>query len=129
MWTLIRNIPLVMTWLPVVMAGVTIIESLFGSEKSGPEKKEAVLAWLARAGEKLGLPWTERALEVVSGLIDVVVDVLNFIGSFRHAEETPPEDRAAQQEIVRTTATSLKRSVEDMIDEDPVLAEFLQKTR
>lgn len=129
MWTVIRNIPLVMTWLPIVMAGVTIFESLFGSEKSGAEKKEAVLAWLRRVGEKLGMPWTERALEVVSNLIDVVVDVMNFVGSFRHAADTPDDEAAAQLQIVRSTASTLKRSVDDVLDEDPVLAEFLKRTR
>lgn len=121
---LLKHLPLVLAWLPHVLTGVTLFEGLLDRNTSGADKKAAVLAWLSTLAEKSGLPWGEAALEVISGLIDTVVSVLNFVGSFTHKADDPPglsNAPAAADPVVVTRAVTQRASA------DPELAALLTK--
>ena len=42
----LKWIPTALAWLPHVIAGIVVIESVLGPGKTGAEKKQAVLAWI-----------------------------------------------------------------------------------
>ncbi len=129
MFTVIRNIPLILRWMPLVLTGVSVVEGLFGSAKPGSEKKAEVFAWLRKAGEKAGLPWTEQAIEVLDRLIDVIVDILNFFGVFKHTSEYDEAEVEAHAAIAVATSGVTDEHVRKVVTEDALLKEFMEKTK
>lgn len=128
MWTLIKNIPLILQWLPVVMTGATIIEALVGGAKDGAEKKAELMAWLRNVGTKLGWVWTDRVVDVLDQLIDLVIDIFNWRGNFQHTRDMPEEEVKAQEAVVMATADVTRKAVAAEAAEDPALAEFIRAT-
>ena len=120
----LRFIPLAIVWIPHVIRGVIVIESLFGSGKPGEEKKAAVLAWLSATGARLGLPWTGAAIAAISDLIDTVVSILNFVGAFRGGGEAIDAGVLVSDE----TAVVTNRSIADALEDDPELAAFMERS-
>jgi hypothetical protein len=114
-----------MKWGPHVISAVYLIEQLFGSGLSGPEKKEAVLAWLREKQQKLGLPWGEQVIVVVGSLIDTVVGLLNLLGVFRRTQDLSPDELAAAEAAAAGVNTA---NVHRVVESDPELAAFLTKT-
>lgn len=128
MLTVLRNIPVVLRWLPLVMTGVSLMEGLFGSGKPGVEKKGELLAWLRQVGDKSGLSWSDSALPVVSALIDLVVDIMNFFQKFRHAGDVPEGELEAQVRHANESRPAAEESVSRVKVADPELARFLEDT-
>lgn len=125
-----RVLPLIVKYAPLVYSAVNIVEDLYGSTKSGPEKKELVMAWLSNTARQLALPWGDAAIGVVSNLIDTVVGIYNFIGLFRSRSsegEEPAEVQAATVEVAAQTEATVKENVRKVTEQDPELAAFLEK--
>ena len=120
---------LAMKWGPHVISAVYLIESLFGPGMTGPEKKEAVMAWLREQQQKLGLPWGEQALTVISNLIDTVVGLLNLLGVFRHKKDEATEVIVAAGVMADIVNGQGHENVRAVIDADPELAAFLARTK
>lgn len=127
MLQVLSMIPKILTWLPLVITGVSVVESMLGSGLSGEEKKKAVLAWLREAGQQANLPWTDSAISTLSTLIDAVVGLFNFLGIFRKKEEVAPEEAAVQVSLADTVRPVVEAKVAAAVDVDPVLAQFLAK--
>ena len=119
---------LAMKWGPHVISAVYLIESLFGSGMSGSEKKEAVMAWLRQQQEKLNLPWGEAAIVVISNLIDTVVGLLNLLGVFRHKKDEARSVVIAVEEMVDIVGGQGRDNVREVIDSDPELTAFLNRS-
>lgn len=82
-----KLVPIIIAWVPHVVRGVVTIEALFGSGKTGAEKREAVLLYLGETSTKLGLPWGDQAIEVVDSIIETVVRFLNLFRVFSKGEQ------------------------------------------
>lgn len=120
MLKLIKWIPIAIAWLPHVLKAVSLFEIVLAPGTPGSEKKAAVLAWLSETAKKLGLPWGDSAIGVVSDLIDTVVGILNFVGQFTHRSQGAP---VASPEA----AQALSESIEAAKAADPELERFLAR--
>jgi hypothetical protein len=127
---------LALKWGPHVISAVYLIESLFGGTMTGPEKKEAVLAWLRERKDQLAanginLPWGDAVIEVISNLIDTVVGLLNLLRVFRRKDEEANDATAvAAAEAVNEAVNGAGRAnVMAVIDADPELTAFVERTR
>lgn len=120
----IRLIPIILAWLPHAIAAVTVIEAVLGPGKTGAEKKQLVLAYLQSTADKLGLPWGEQAVNAIGLVIDAIVGILNFIGTFRHTAEEEPEITQAANLMAASAPVAIKT-----VDEDAALTHFKNQLR
>jgi hypothetical protein len=72
----LRLIGLILTWGPLVISSVQKIEIMLG-EKSGKEKKSAAMELISQALLVRGVEFNDGTKSIVSGLIDLVVSLLN----------------------------------------------------
>jgi hypothetical protein len=129
MMNVFRLVPLVIAWLPHVIAAVSVVEAVFGSGKSGVEKRELVLSFLRRVSSQLGLPWGDRAVEAVALTIDAVVGILNLVGTFRHASAVEEDVAAASVVVARASVGSAVVPSSPNAIVDVELAEFERRMR
>lgn len=74
---MIGKISLVIQWLPRVLATVMLVEELLKAGTPGSVKRDKALEFLERQG------LSERYVNVIGSLIDLVVDVLHATGLFK----------------------------------------------
>lgn len=120
----LQLVPLVLAWLPHVIAAVSVVEAVFGSGKSGSEKRALVIDFLRSTAEKLHLPWGDAAIRAIELVIDAVVGILNFVGAFRHGVDVEPEVQQAARLMASAPA-----STSNVALDDPALIEFKNRLR
>lgn len=114
-----------MRWGPHVISAVYLIENLFGSGLSGPEKKEAVMAWLHEQQAKLNLPWGGQVIDIISNMIDTVVGLLNLLGVFKREKDLSP----VEIEFGKAAAATVDRAgLNEVVGSDPELQRFVTGT-
>lgn len=116
-------IPIILAWLPHVIAGVAVVEGVVSKDTSGEAKKKLVLDYLRATATRLGLSWGEQAVKAIELLIDAAVMILNLAGVFKHADVTEPEVLEAQDDAPVKTATVKP------VNSDPELTAFMERTR
>lgn len=114
-------IPIILAWLPHVIAGVAVVEGVASKETTGEQKKKLVLDYLRATATRLGLTWGEQAVKAVELLIDAVVTILNIAGVFKHTNATEPEVLEAKADAPVTASTRM--------NSDPELVAFMERTR
>jgi len=126
------RISLIFTWLPFVVSAVSVVEAMFNPATPGADKKAAALAYLSTVAEKIGLPWGDAAVEVISNLIDTVVTIANFIGRFVKGADASPEDvEVLNSPAVKGAAPPIeiaRKNVAERVAKDPVLDAFMKQT-
>lgn len=113
-------IPIILAWLPHVIAGVAVVEGVASRETTGEQKKKLVLDYLRATATRLGLTWGEQAVKAIELLIDAAVMILNLAGVFKHADVTEPEVQEAKADAPVRTAT---------VNDDPDLVAFMERQR
>ena len=114
-------IPIILAWLPHVIAGVAVVEGVASKETTGEQKKKLVLDYLRTTATKLGLAWGEQAVKAIELLIDAAVMILNLMGVFKHSDDAEPEVLEAKADAPVTASTS--------VNSDPSLVAFMERTR
>lgn len=109
-------IPVIVKWTPRVVETVIVVEGLFNSAKSGPEKKAEALALLNGIAVEAGWPWGPSVVDTLDGLIDTVVRIMNAYKIFRHGDDQDPEVLETARQLASMTA-----------DVDPELVRFLKR--
>jgi hypothetical protein len=71
-----RIIGLILTWGPLVISSVQKIEVMLGN-KPGQEKKAAAMELISQALSVRGIEFNDGTKSIVSGLVDLVVSLLN----------------------------------------------------
>jgi hypothetical protein len=127
----LQYVPLILTWLPHVIAGVAVVESVASKEQTGEAKKKLVLDYLTATAAKLGLTWGDHAVRVVDLLIEASVTILHLVGIFRHADAVEPDVREAKVDAptVKTKADAPIRIVNPRLEEDSALEAFVERMK
>jgi hypothetical protein len=120
-------IPVLLAWLPEIIKAVAIFEAVLDPRTPGKDKKAAVMAYLSGVAAKTKLPWGPQAVELIGGIIDTVVGILNFIGQFRHKEDMAPEEVEAFSVAATVSSAAVAEKVAVKAEQDEVLDEFLGK--
>jgi len=118
----LQYIPLIIAWLPHVIAGVAVVEGVTSKTVTGAKKKELVLDYLRATALRLGLSWGEQAVKAIELLIDAAVTILNIVGVFKHDADEAPEVTEAKADAPARIATATLNS-------DPDLLAFMERTR
>lgn len=116
-------IPIILAWLPHVIAGVAVVEGVVSKDTTGEAKKKLVLDYLRATATRLGLSWGEQAVKAIELLIDAAVMILNLAGVFKHSDVTEPEVLEAKDDAPIKTATV------KLVNSDPELTAFMERTR
>lgn len=119
-------VPVLLAWLPEIIKAVTIFEAVLDPKTPGAEKKATVMAYLSQVAAKSKLPWGPQAVEVIGGIIDTVVSVMNFLNKFRHKADVPAEEVEAAS-AASIPQAEVKTQVAKAAEGDEVLDEFLGK--
>lgn len=119
-------VPVLLAWLPEIIKAVTIFEAVLDPKTPGAEKKATVMAYLSQVAAKSKLPWGPQAVEVIGGIIDTVVSVMNFLNKFRHKSDVPTEEVEAAS-AASIPQAEVKTQVAKAAEGDEVLDEFLGK--
>jgi len=122
---ILRFIPIMLAWLPHVVAGIVMIESVVGKSTNGREKKALVLEYLKATAGKLHLTWGDTAITALSMLIDSVVLIMNIVGGFKHKDQEDPEVSEARDSLPSNAYLVNIKTV----GEDPELQNFVDKMR
>jgi hypothetical protein len=120
----LRLVPIILVWGRHVIQAVMVMEGVVRGNKSGPEKKAAVLALLSGVAKEMKLPWGPAVIEVLSDLIDTTVKVLNLRGIFT-APAMVPDDIAAT--VTLANENEIVPNLSEVIEQDPALEAFLAK--
>lgn len=123
---LLTLVPVLLAWLPEIIKAVTIFELVLDPKTPGAEKKATVMAYLSQVAAKSKLPWGPQAVEVISGIIDTVVNVMNFLKKFGHKDDMPAEEVDAASAAAIPQA-EVRTQVVKAAEGDEVLDEFLGK--
>lgn len=123
---LLRFVPIILRWAPVVYSAVITIEEILGPGTEGKEKKRIALAWLSEMAQQFNLPWGEAAIGVLSDLIDTTVGILHITGHFSRMDEFDAEDRDVALADAAEAEVFARLNVDKLAAKDPVLAEFLE---
>jgi hypothetical protein len=123
---LLRFVPIIIRWAPIVYSAVITIEEILGPGTEGKEKKRIALAWLSEMAEQFTLPWGEAAIAVLSDLIDTTVGILHLTGHFSRMDEFDAEDRDVALADSEESEIFARVNVDKIAQKDPVLAEFLE---
>jgi hypothetical protein len=118
----LQFVPLILAWLPHVIAGVAVVEGVTSKSTTGAEKKRLVLDYLRATALRLGLAWGDQAVKAIDLLIDAAVTILNLAGVFRHDEDADPV-------VTEARADAPVRAATRSAAEDPELAAFMERTR
>ena len=118
----LQFVPLIIAWLPHVIAGIAVVESVASNGKSGAQKKEIVLDYLRATALRLGLSWGDQAVRAIDLLIDAAVTILNLLGIFKHEEEEALDVAEARRDA------PILKVVEASLDDDALIS-FMERTR
>lgn len=118
----LQYIPLIIAWLPHVIAGVAVVEGVSSKAVTGAKKKELVLDYLRATALRLGLSWGEQAVKAIELLIDATVTILNLVGVFKHGANEAPEVNEAKADAPVRIATA-------SVNSDPELLAFMERMR
>lgn len=116
----LQFIPIILAWLPHVIAGIAVVESVASKDTTGARKKELVLDYLRATALRLGLSWGEQAVKAIELLIDAAVTILNLVGVFKHDAETEPDVAEAKRDAPVRIATAT-------VNDDPALTAFMEQ--
>lgn len=119
----LQYIPIIIAWLPHVIAGVAVVEGVTSKETTGAQKKALVLDYLRATATRLGLAWGEQAIKAIELLIDAAVMILNLAGVFKHSAETEPDVLEAQADA------PIQLALQSVNAADPALEAFMERTR
>lgn len=120
-------VPILLAWLPEIIKAVAIFEAVLDPKTPGAEKKAAVMAYLSDVAAKSKLPWGPQAVELIGGIIDTVVGILNFIGQFRHKKDMDPEEVEAISTAATVSPSLVAEKVAVKAEQDEALDAFLRK--
>ena len=116
----LQFIPIILAWLPHVIAGIAVVESVANKDTTGAEKKQLVLDYLRATALRLGLSWGEQAVKAIELLIDAAVTLLNLVGVFKHETDSEPEVVEAKKDAPVRIATAT-------VNDDPALSAFMEQ--
>lgn len=119
-------VPILLAWLPEIIKAVAIFEAVLDPKTPGPEKKAAVMAYLSDVAAKSKLPWGPQAVQLIGGIIDTVVGILNFIGQFRHKKDMDPEEVEAMSAAAAVSPALVAEKVAVKAEQDEALDTFLR---
>jgi hypothetical protein len=120
-------VPILLAWLPEIIKAVAIFEAVLDPKTPGAEKKAAVMAYLSDVAAKTKLPRGPQAVELIGGIIDTVVGILNFIGQFRHKKDMAPEEVEAISTAATVSPALVAEKVAVKAEQDEALDSFLRK--
>lgn len=120
-------VPVLLAWLPEIIKAVFIFEATLDPKTPGPEKKAVVMAYLGEVAAKSKLPWGPQAVELIDGIIDTVVGILNFIGQFRHKKDMDPSEVEAISTASTASSALVAEKVAVRAEQDEALDAFLRK--
>lgn len=83
----LKAIGILLTWLPLVIKVVREVEVLL-SDRPGEEKKEAAMRLIKEAFAARGISLTKENMNMISGLIDFAVGLLDAIRAWRKPQVT-----------------------------------------
>jgi hypothetical protein len=118
----LQFIPIIIAWLPHVIAGVAVVEGVASKTVTGAEKKTLVLDYLRATALRLGLAWGDQAVKAIELLIDAAVTILNMLGVFKHDDVIEPEVQEAKADAPVRIATAT-------VNSDPELLAFMERTK
>lgn len=75
-------------YLPLIIAAVQFIENFVNKDTPGEEKKALACGFIIKTLKGLGVAITPRTEEIIGGLINLSVTILNAFGFFR-SEDGP----------------------------------------
>lgn len=119
-------VPILLAWLPEIIKAVAVFEAVLDPKTPGPEKKAAVMAYLSDVAAKSKLPWGPQAVQLIGGIIDTVVGILNFIGQFRHKKDMDPEEVEAMSAAATVSPALVAEKVAVKAEQDEALDTFLR---
>jgi len=121
-------VPILLAWLPEIVKAVAIFEAVLDPHTPGSEKKSTVMAYLSQVAAKSKLPWGTQAVAVIGSVIDTVVGVLNFIGTFQHKADMDAEEVKQVAAASPVKPSEAKAKVAAAAANDDVFQAFLTKT-
>jgi hypothetical protein len=121
---------IVLRWYPVIVGIVTSLEAFSNPGTTGEQKRRAALAAVSKFLSATGVKLTPAQLEMVGKVIDGVVSVFNFLGTFRSDADTPPAEKAmvAAAAGVIPNARDIEQAVAEAAATDPALAGLAKAT-
>jgi hypothetical protein len=121
---------IVLRWYPVIVGIVTSLEAFSNPGTTGEQKRRAALAAVSKFLSTAGVKLTPAQLEMVGKVIDGIVSVFNFLGTFRSDADTPPAEKAmvAAAAGVIPSARDIEQAVAEAAATDPALAGLAKAT-
>lgn len=118
----LQYIPLILAWMPHVIAGVAVVEGVASRETTGAQKKALVLDYLRATALRLNLSWGDQAVRAIELLIDAAVTILNLLGVFQHDADVEPVVAEARVDA------PVRVAVQSVVN-DPELVAFMERTK
>lgn len=113
---MLSAIRFVVTYIPLVIAAVQMVEN-FAQAGTGEEKKKLAMKFIRRVLEKLNFTISSRVETVIGMTIEIAIVALNAFGIFRSSEGEDAEAVAVLDEEAARLHVPVK-------DDDPNKAEF-----
>jgi len=108
-----RFIRFVLTYLPLIISTVKMIEAVTDRDTSGEDKKTLALAVIIDLLKSFGVTVSSELEEFISRVIDVVVRALNLLGVFTHADPEAPAEPEAEGVVAAAQAAVVAQGIRD----------------
>lgn len=108
-----RFIRFVLTYLPLIVSTVKMIEAVTDRDTAGEDKKTLALAVIIDLLKSFGVTVTSELEEFISRVIDVVVRALNLLGVFTHADPEAPAEPEAEGVVAAAQAAAVAQAIRD----------------
>jgi hypothetical protein len=100
----LHSVMFIARYLPLVVAAIQLVENFVKPDTTGPEKKALATHFITESLAKLGVSISPRTREIISGAVDLTVNVLNAFGFFK-SKDGPD---AAAVAVANETATRMR---------------------
>ena len=108
-----RFIRFVLTYLPLIISTVKMIEAVTDRDTAGEDKKTLALAVIIDLLKSFGVTVSSELEEFISRVIDVVVRALNLLGVFTHADPEAPAEPEAEGVVAAAQVAVVAQGIRD----------------